>query len=74
MKDDNIKYKVAEILIDKSGDYSLNYFGYHPGQGCEDLGYGSVEGTGSLENTLKFLQEQLSRVEKAYIKLLKEKE
>jgi len=72
----NPKFKVAEIAIeiDDEGNpvfWAYNY-GFHPGQGGQELAYGNL-GTSDLESTLNCLRVNLTKDENFLVNEAKQK-
>jgi hypothetical protein len=59
-------YKIAEVLIDEDGRYTLTYLGDHG----PDFAYAAIT-MGTAEGVIRKLQGQVSKHEETYKKLLR---
>ena len=65
------KYKIAELLIDEEGQYTINILGEHASQGGTSFGMAGM--SADKKDIVKILQFFVNKHHDQYIKLIKDR-
>lgn len=68
----NKKYRVAEVLLDKDGNWTIHYWGDHVEQGGLNFIYGNL-GSTDLNMLTDILNKNLTEYKDKLIKMIKDK-